>query len=450
MIEMTAKGANLFFQRRTVLIGLSCVAQGAVGFGTRSVRTANDAPKSLGRLGPFREVFLTERVEQSNVDIALAYPYGERDNPYDEGLAHYLEHIVWQNVRDAGTDGGQHSNAVTSPEATVYWFSRAPDDLASTIQRLAASAAPLTVDEDFAKKERDIVEREFDLRRSEDPMDSAHVEMASRLFLDSPYARMTMGSKASIRRFTLQSARQLHERTHHLDKATLHIRGPVSDTDVRRAIQGIAQWPIPRAEAFPETRPLWPTAPEHQGSLFIDNLSQSRVVQQKSYVLPTDFDWAEIYAARNILVSLALSTKAGGLARPLRYDAFLAASFDLGIATLGTEGLLFWLEAMPDQGVPLSDLNAAFDQELRRLFESPSEPSFQEVHERELSRLDGVLDRLKVNDQRLSEALISGTPYVTLDDLHRATRKMSFKKFQSFTRHFLHPRSAVTRLISST
>lgn len=443
-------GTNLLFRRRTVLLGLSCAAAGAVGYGARSVRTSNNAPKSLGRLGPFREVILTEREEQSNVDVALAYPYGERDNPYEEGLAHYLEHLVWQNVRDAGTDGGQHSNAATSPEATVYWFSRAPDALATTVQRLAASAAPLTVDEDFAKQERDIVEREFDLRRSEDPMDAAHVDMASHLFLDSPYARMTMGSKASIRRFTLQAARQLHDQTHHLDKATLHIRGPVTNVEVRRALQRIVQWPIPRAEALPETRPLWPAAPEDHGSLSIKSLSQSRVVQQKSYVLPTDFDWAEIYAARNILVSLALSTKAGGLARPLRYDAFLAASFDLGIAPLGTEGLLFWLEAKPDQDVPLSVLNAALEQELRRLFESPSEASFQEVRDRELSSLDGVLDRLKTNDHRLSEALISGTSYVTLDALHLATHAMSFKKFQIFNGHFLHPRSAVTRLISST
>ncbi|MEL6754108.1 MAG: insulinase family protein [Pseudomonadota bacterium] len=168
------------------------MAIAGVGLGTAMLNRVTDTPISLGALGPFREVFLTPRDDQSDVDIAIAYPFGERHNPYGEGLAHYLEHLVWQSVRSAGADGGRHSNAWTSPQATLYWLSRAPDAMKDTIERLAASAAPLGVDEAYAVQERDIVQREFDLWRLEDPMDAAYVEMAGRLFGGSQYDRTSL------------------------------------------------------------------------------------------------------------------------------------------------------------------------------------------------------------------------------------------------------------------
>jgi predicted Zn-dependent peptidase len=448
MADAVSERSTRSITRRGLLIATPCVAIAGVGLGTAMLNRVTDTPISLGALGPFREVFLTPRDDQSDLDIAIAYPFGERHNTYGEGLAHYLEHLVWQSVRSAGADGGRHSNAWTSPQATLYWLSRSPDAMQDAIERLAASAAPLVVDEAYAIQERDIVQREFDLRRLENPMDAPYVEMAGKLFGDSAYARTTLGSKSSISRFTLEAARKLHDETHHLSSAKLHLRGPVAERDVVRAIEWIEHWPTPRAEALKETVPVWSAAPEDVANRTVPGLSRPLVVKQKSFLPPPNFTWAELFAARNILVNLALSTKAGGLARPLRYDAFLAASFDLGLDPLGKAGLFFWISAEPDQNVSLNDLNDALDKELARLFGEPNETSFYEVRDRELSSLNGILDPLKANDERLFNSLISGAAYVTLAELRAAVRNMTFARFQTFIQHFLKPRSAVSRLIS--
>ncbi|MCJ8335879.1 MAG: hypothetical protein MJH10_16835 [Epibacterium sp.] len=448
MADALLKRSERSVTRRRLLIAAPCVAIAGGGIGNVIFNRRIDAPISLGRLGPFREVFLTPCDDQSHFDAAIAYPFGERHNPYGEGLAHYLEHLVWQNVRSAGVDGGRNSNAWTSPQATLYWLSREPEALQDTIKRLAASAAPLVVDDAYALQERDIVQREFDLWRLEDPMDAVDVEMASRLFGDSAYARKTLGSKSSISQFTLEAARNLHDETHHLSSAKLHLRGPVTARDVIRTIEAIDGWPNPRAAALQETLPLWPAAPEDVLKRAVPGLSYPRVVKQKSFLPPPEFNWVEVFAARNILVNLALSTKTGGLARPLRYDAFLAASFDLSLYPLGKSGLVFRISAEPDKNVSLNDLNDALDQEIAHLLRSPNETSFDEIRDRELASLDGVLDPLKANNERLFDSLMWGTAYVTLAALGAAVRNMTFARFQSFTEHLLKPRSSVSRLIS--
>ena len=453
MVSAKSKSLERSLTRRGVLLAAPFVSLGgclALGGADLSAGLmGGTAPISMGAVGPFRSVYLTPRVDQSDVDAAIIYPYGERHNPYAEGLAHYLEHLVWKNVREAGADGGRHSNARTSPEATSYFLSRDPTALSNMINRLAASAAPLVVDDAYATQERDIVEREFDIYRLEDPMADTQTEMMSALFQDSVYSRQTLGTKSSIAQFNLESARQLHDKTHHIDTSTLHIRGPVTERDVRRAIAEIETWPEPRAQALPEAPEIWPASPADVGERRVAGLTSDKVIQVKSYLPPAGFNWAEIFAARNILESMAFSTKSGGLARPLRYDAFIARSFDLGIDSLGQAGMVFWLEAQPDQNVSLRELNAALDTELARLLNAPDREHFDEIKMRELSDLDQILDPLKVNDKRLNNALVFGAAYVPLADLRAAIQRMSFARFQAFTQHLLNPRSSVTRLIST-
>ena len=435
--------------RRNLLVAAPLVALGGVVGGIALRTTDKDAPMSLGQIGPFRQVYVTPRDDQSAVDIALAYPFGERHNPYEEGLAHYLEHLAWRNATGAGTDGGSHSNALTSPHATVYFLSRPADALTSTLERLAATAAPLSIDTAYALQERDIVQREFDQSRLENPLDATWVEMTNSLFGGSPFARATLGSKNSIDQFTLGTAQQLHDETHQLATATLLVRGPVDQHDVRNAIGQIQNWPSPRAIALATDLPLWPETDHDLAMQTVGGLARGFVVQQKTFAQPAGFDWAEILAARNILENLALSTKAGSLARPLRYDTFLASTIDFDLSPIGTAGLVLTVEAEPDTGVELQDLNAALTDKLTDMLSAPDEQSFAELKDSEISWVESVLDPLKANHDRLFRSVLSGRAYVPLANLRTATQDLSYARFRSFTRHLLEPRSAVTRLISN-
>lgn len=435
--------------RRVVLTAASAVTLVGLGGLISQLRPDGDAPAALGPIGPFREVFVTPREDQSTMDVVLCFPYGESHNPYAEGLAHYLEHLAWQNLHGENTDGGRHSNALTSSHATAYWLSRAPDQLQDTIARLAATAAPLTASEAFALRERDIVEREFDLRRLDAPLDAVWNDSTRSLFGDGPYARSVLGSKDSIGQFSLSSARRLHDQTHQLSAATLLVRGPVSPRDVSRAIGAINDWPAPRAALLPEALPLWPQAPLDHARIHVAGLSRGQVIQHKTFTPPAGFTWAEIYAASGILTAMAHSTKAGGLARPLKYDAFIAASFDVGLSPVGIAGLSFWITAQPDRDVALSDLDAALTGETMRVLETPDVAAFEALRDAEATSIAADRDLAKTNDSRLFNARIAGEVFVPLADLHHAVTSMGYERFRSFTRHLLSPHSAVTRLVST-
>lgn len=334
-------------------------------------------------------------------------------------------------------------------QGAVYWLSRAPDQLQDTIARLAATAAPLTASEAFAQRERDIVEREFDLHRLDDPLDAVWNDSNRSLFGDGPYARSVLGSKESIGQFSLSSAGRLHDQTHQLSAATLILRGPVSSRDVSRAIGAINDWPAPRAALLPEALPLWPQAPLDFTYSHVSGLSRGKVIQKKTFTQPAGFTWAEIYAASGILTAMAHSTKAGGLARPLRYDAFIAASFDLGLSPLGTAGLSFRITAQPDRNVTLSDLDAALTRETMRMLGTPDETAFEALRDAEATSIAADRDPSETNGSRLFNARFAGEVFVPLSDLHRAVTSLGYERFRAFTRHLLSPRSATTRLVST-
>ena len=367
-------------KRRWFIMGGAGLGLGAVLAGRRWYQGDPAAPVSIAAEGPFANVFLIQRQDQSHVDATLIYPVGEWHNPYAEGLAHYLEHLAWANIRIAGEDGGHHSNAFTSPMATSYLLKRPADRLSNTLERLIASAEPLQVDTAYAIKERDIVQREFDLARLGDPMDAVLVETNAALFGDSAYRRSTLGTKQSIATFDLETAAKLHDQSHHLATATLFVRGPVSKQEVQAAISDVQQVPSPRAELLPLTPQVWPAKTETDIKyISVKGISSPEVIWRRTVLPIDDLSWAKVYAARNILWEMVDSTRPGGLARPLRFDNFIASSFEFGVSTLGAQGLHLWFSAKPDSGVALGSLNGAVEKYLSGILEAPSEPLFEEM-----------------------------------------------------------------------
>ena len=76
------------------------------------------------RPGDFKAVYLIRDSSIDLIQIHLIVQSGEAENPFEEGMAHYVEHIAWLNVLEAGR-GFQHhnSNAWTTHLSTGYWVS---------------------------------------------------------------------------------------------------------------------------------------------------------------------------------------------------------------------------------------------------------------------------------------------------------------------------------------
>lgn len=432
-----------------VLAPMACVGAGALGYQWFQDHTSE--PVSVGSHGPFAQVYVVHKDDQTAVDAMLIYPFGERHNPAAEGLAHYLEHLVWANIREAGEDGGFHSNALTSPMATGYWLKRPPENLAETIRRLVASAAPLGVSDSYAARERDIVQREFDARRLDDPLDAIWRETDRAIYGDSAFSRTTLGTKDSIASFTRAEAQELHDQTHHLSTATLLVRGPVTPREVKRAIAALDGWPEPRATVLPRTLDLWPGkhAPDVDRAT-VSGLGRRTLVRRSSFVRPPEFNWSELTAARDILYEMVFSTRVGSIARPLRYDNFMASEFDFGLQWLSGVGCELWMTATPDVNVDFDTLNDMITQAMTSFLTDPSEELFRSLKQR---RLDDVIrdrDPLDSNAEALTDALLSGVPFTSLRSFERALLALSYEDFKRFTQHFLTPRTSVIRMLSTS
>ncbi len=434
--------------RRAALLGAPAVTLGAIGLGFGLSGKDSDTPTAIESSGPFRAVYLTPRDDQTHVDAFLMYPFGERHNPYAEGLAHYLEHLAWNNMISEGQDSGHHSNALTSNEATGYWLQRAPSELSEVILRLIASAKPLAVSEAYAVQERDIVQREFDLRVLDNPLHEVWTEGTKALYGDGPYARTPIGTKASINTYSLDAARRLHDETHQIEFATLLLRGPISERNVTTALDQIAERPTPRSAPLATDLPVWPEQPSLTLTKHVlPKISSEEVIVRRSFLPPGGFTATETMAARNILQHLALSTKPGGLAKPLRFDNFLSRSFDFGLYALGDAGFEIWLTAIPDAGVSPETLHAGIDEHLEAMLSEPNPQGFADIKDRELADLDGILDPLEQNDDLLFNALLKGTPFVPISELRDATAHLTHARFSEFTNHFRQPRSSTAQLV---
>lgn len=142
----------------------------------------------------FQNVVFVQDFEASSVYIYLVFPFGEANNPFDEGLAHYVEHLAWTST--FGSDEAKkhrHSNAWTNHLSTGYWQVINAHDLESALQGLLKLSEPLSVDPKFALEERNIIQREYDYRVAERPIYNALLDMRRALYGNGTLAKSVIG-----------------------------------------------------------------------------------------------------------------------------------------------------------------------------------------------------------------------------------------------------------------
>ncbi|MBF2761528.1 MAG: insulinase family protein [Ectothiorhodospiraceae bacterium AqS1] len=169
----------------------------------------------------FSEAILIEDETVAGIVLHLVFPAGEASNPFDEGLAHYVEDLAWLGVfGKKDDDDDHHSNAQVNGFTTLYRLDTNRDDLPDSLRKLISVSAPLSVESDFALQERNILLREYDLRVRERPLYPVYREMDRSLFGTGMLARSVIGEPSMIARYSLEDARSLHRRSHLLSSAT--------------------------------------------------------------------------------------------------------------------------------------------------------------------------------------------------------------------------------------
>jgi Insulinase (Peptidase family M16) len=380
---------NKLFRPLAILVAFVLVIAAAT-LATLSISSEQSTALIEVQSDNFHKVYIIPNLEAAQVEVQLIVQSGEADLAGIEGQAHYVEHLAWLSAIGSATRlADRHTNAWTTSDATGYWMTGSSADLESLLTTITKILNKPKLGQKFAEAERGIILREYDLRvrgnqyaQIEDTLDQA-------LYEDTPYTRSIGGVPADIEDYTVENALAIHAQTHRPSNAVLVVYGPVSSIQVKDLLSKIT-FESDEKSALEIKSP----APLHV--MYKTEQSSEPVTVGKSGLAP-ELIWRKIIKlnapvtidlleARVALLHDILDTNLpGGIAKPLRFDAFIAESYRLSIVALDEEYIEVRFAARPDKGVNLDQLRTEFEETLD---ESARETIPKETFDRVLGRFE--------------------------------------------------------------
>lgn len=325
------------------------------------------------------DLWLVGLWESPVVQLHLAFPV-----PTGEGLlAHYTEHLAWlPNIGKGSRPEDRDSNAWTNDYAVGYWLSGPPEDLPDMLRRLKVVFDPITLPREVAETERAIILREYDWRMANNPDAQAAEEMETFLYEGNAIAASVIGTPDQIKTLTYDEARAFHAETHRPERARLVVTGDVTKRQLAKAMEeaGFPDLDANREDIAPP--PFTLAAPETRTFYKPDPNAAPRITWRKIVSLsqPVDFDLLE---AQTVLARDILDTNLpGGLAGPLRFDAFVTKNFGISIAPINETHIELIFSAEPDKGIGFSAMQSAFEAALAASTKGIPPATYDRVRER--------------------------------------------------------------------
>ena len=312
----------------------------------------------LSEYGDFKRIYFLPAPTDRNVEVRVLLPVGEVDRTGPEGLAHYLEHLVVWSADKVHGEGlrDREMNAWTSPYWTAYWNKSAPDAFESMIRNARAVFEPVDLSQKFMLTERDVVEREFDLRYRGNPTARLFREAYHYLYATHGLGRSVMGTPDSIRQISPQDALAFHAETYNPQDAYLLIYGPISKENVEAQIeQHLTDFPLVKKT----DRPIFsPISLPSQATL---EFKSSDLKRDQALVLghaapPLGMSRRRVWSSILVLEDVLNSELPGGLAKPLYYDDFVVTQISTRILLLPTGDIGFEVYFKPEDGITTQEV----------------------------------------------------------------------------------------------
>lgn len=333
------------------------------------------------------------------VTVHVVIPY-EAETP---GLAHYAEHLVWLSALGGEVRlGDPHSNAFTSSQVIAYFMSGPSAELNAMLTRLARVFLPITLDHDFALEERGIVEREYDLRVAEKPDERAFEQMNPFLYDGNSLAVSVLGTATEIRALQVEDAKKFQEATHKPERAMLFVEGDITEDQIARALAD-TKFPEMRPASTLKVPPALNLAPPAEKVVRDPSEGAApRMLWSKLVALPEPDSYDLLVFQANLLSDILISALDGGLAKPLRYDAFMARVFDVRLLVYDERHVEFFVSAEPDAGVGFAALREAVETALGQSAKGIPKPTYERALRRFRAAVPDPADR-PANLKRMAE-----------------------------------------------
>lgn len=198
------------------------------------------------------------------------------EQPGEEGLAHFLEHMAFQGTKNFPGRGvidalerhgvlyGYDINAVTNENETVYTISNVPTDdeklLDTCVLILHDWSYYLTLDEKEIDEERGVITEEWHTRNT--PEKRVQDQISEVIFQGSKYAGMdALGKLEVIQGFDPQALRDFYHKWYRTDLEAVAIVGDFNVKQMEKRVKKILS-KVP-AVKNPEPRPFF-EVPDHE------------------------------------------------------------------------------------------------------------------------------------------------------------------------------------------
>lgn len=363
------------------------------------------------------------------------------------GISHVLEHMMFKGTarHPAGefsaiiAQQGGRENAFTSQDYTAYFQVLAADRLEVAMRLEADRMRNLSLLPEEFKKEVEVVKEERRLRTEDNPTALTYEQFNAVAFLNSPYRDPVIGWMEDLDSLTVEDLRAWYARWYAPNNATLVVVGDVDPKEVLALARryygpiepGELQPPKPRREV-PQRgeRRLVVKAPAEVPYMLIGYKVPS--------LLTAEAQW-EAYALE-VLAAVLDGGDSARLARNLVRGREVAARAGARYDPTSRLSDLFIFDAVPAPGHDPAEVEAALQEEIDRLRQSP-------VTEEELARVKAqvLANEIYQSDSIQHQAMIIGMlesvglGWRIADEYVQRIRAVTAEQVQAVARKYLVP-----------
>lgn len=330
------------------------------------------APMQYFTLDNGLEVVVVPNHRVPAVAHIMWYRVGGADDPKGKsGLAHFLEHMMFQGTKTlkpgeyAETIArlGGKQNAFTSYDVTGYYAIIAKEHLETVMKLEADRMQAITPDEEQIAREREVILEERSARIDNYPQAQLAEAMQAAMYLHYPYQRPLIGWRHEMEGLNRDDVLTFFERYYHPGNAVLVLSGDITEEEAKPLAEqyygGIA--PGPDVSRSREVEP--PHLASRRVTLVHEKVGKPQF--SRDYLAPT-YGWGD--EAQIIPLDIAAEMLGGGktshLYQRLVVERKLATGVSAGYSAFLLGPGAFSVSATPADGVSIESLEAAVDEEL--------------------------------------------------------------------------------------
>ncbi|MDX2073291.1 MAG: pitrilysin family protein [Alphaproteobacteria bacterium] len=339
-------------------------------------------PIETFRLKNGMEVVVLPNHRVPAVNHMLWYRIGAADDPQGKsGLAHYHEHLMFKGgkkfatgdyVRLIDKNGGEY-NAFTGADATSYYVTIAKDRLPQVMELEADRMRTITVTDDEAAKEKEVIIEERRSRIENSPPALLAEQMSAALFRNHPYHLPIIGWQHEMDGLTKRDVLDFHAKYYHPNNAVLIVSGDITAAELK-----------PLAEKYYGALPRKEIPPRHWLAEPPQIVGRTVTLHHRNVKQP---EFSRMYAAPSmvsgdkaqalplfVLAHLLGGGKNSALYQSLVVEQKIAADIGIDYNFYARGPAAFSIDITPEKDVPLATLEKALDSELAKFLKDGAEP----------------------------------------------------------------------------